>query len=58
MDFPLFVEEQEKRVIKMRKVVAVSWTDDHRIIEGAYVARFSNFVRFLIENPQKIVLYA
>jgi 2-oxoisovalerate dehydrogenase E2 component (dihydrolipoyl transacylase) len=34
-----------------RKVINVSFGCDHRVIDGATVARFSNYWKQLIENP-------
>jgi 2-oxoisovalerate dehydrogenase E2 component (dihydrolipoyl transacylase) len=33
------------------QVVCVSWTADHRVIDGATMARFSNTWKKYIENP-------
>lgn len=33
-------------------VMAVSWSGDHRVIDGATMARFSNHWKGLLENPQ------
>lgn len=32
-------------------IMNVSWSADHRVIDGATVARFSNTWKKLIENP-------
>eukprot|EP00808_Paulinella_micropora_P004496 g44395.t1 len=37
--------------LKPTKVVQVSWTADHRVIDGATVARFSNRIKDYVENP-------
>ncbi len=38
-------------------VMHVGWTADHRILDGATVARFSNEMKDLIENPEALALY-
>jgi len=37
-------------------VINVSWSADHRVLDGATVARFSNLMKDYIENPTKMVL--
>lgn len=37
-------------------VMNVSWSADHRIIDGATMARFSNLWRDYLENPASMVL--
>jgi len=38
-------------------VMAVSWSADHRIIDGATVARFSNDFKMYLENPSSMLLH-
>jgi 2-oxoisovalerate dehydrogenase E2 component (dihydrolipoyl transacylase) len=38
-----------------RRIVNVSWTADHRHVDGASVARFSNVFKDAVENPEKII---
>ncbi|KAF7626033.1 Dihydrolipoamide acetyltransferase component of pyruvate dehydrogenase complex [Meloidogyne graminicola] len=40
--------------LKNKRIVNICWAADHRIIDGATLARFSNRVKQLIENPQII----
>lgn len=51
---------EEARVIDgdivVRKVMGISVSFDHRIIDGAEVARFINTVRDYLENPGKILV--
>ena len=37
-----------------KRIFNVSWTADHRHVDGASVARFSNHFRDAIENPEKV----
>lgn len=38
-------------------VMNLSWTADHRALDGATVARFSNQVKAYLENPETMVLF-
>lgn len=38
-------------VVRPATVMNVSWSADHRVIDGATVARFSNHWKALVENP-------
>jgi len=38
-------------------VMHIAWTADHRILDGATVARFANEMKELIENPESLILY-
>ena len=37
-------------------VTHVSWSADHRVIDGAEVARFSNLWKSYVENPASMIL--
>lgn len=37
--------------VKPATIMNVSWSADHRVIDGATVARFSNKWKSLVENP-------
>lgn len=37
-----------------KRIFNVSWTADHRHVDGATVARFSNYFRDSVENPEKV----
>jgi 2-oxoisovalerate dehydrogenase E2 component (dihydrolipoyl transacylase) len=44
-----------KAVVKPTTIMNVSWTADHRVIDGATVARFSNDWKYLLENPSTML---
>ena len=37
-------------------IVNVSWSADHRVIEGATMARFSNLWKSYLENPASMMV--
>ena len=37
-------------------IMQVSWSADHRVIEGATMARFSNLWKSYLENPTSMIL--
>jgi len=51
--------EDKARVIDgkiiARKVMPISFTYDHRVLDGAEAARFMNDLRDLLENPDSLV---
>ncbi|HHU53858.1 MAG TPA: 2-oxo acid dehydrogenase subunit E2 [Clostridiaceae bacterium] len=46
---PIWNEEQEKFVAK--PLMTITGTFDHRVVDGAYGAKFLNMLRELLENP-------
>lgn len=42
-------------VLEPRRIMNISWTADHRHIDGATVARFSNVFKQHIENPETLI---
>jgi pyruvate dehydrogenase E2 component (dihydrolipoamide acetyltransferase) len=49
------VDEASER-IAVRKMVALSLTFDHRVVDGAPAARFLQRVKHLVEHPHRWVL--
>ncbi|VDI75798.1 lipoamide acyltransferase component of branched-chain alpha-keto acid dehydrogenase complex, mitochondrial-like [Mytilus galloprovincialis] len=48
--------DNDGNIVK-KNIMCVSWSADHRVIEGAYMARFSNLLKSFLENPGLIMLY-
>ncbi|KAK3585258.1 hypothetical protein CHS0354_006306 [Potamilus streckersoni] len=46
----------ENENVKKAHIMLVSWSADHRIIEGATMARFSNLWKSYLENPSLMLL--
>lgn len=44
--------------VKKSSIINVSWTADHRIIDGGTIARFSNSVKMYLENPALLIIDA
>ena len=41
--------------VTVRKMVSLTLTTDHRIINGAYASQFLNFIAEQLQNPQQLV---
>ncbi|CAK5080575.1 unnamed protein product [Meloidogyne enterolobii] len=48
---PYSDDPEEEYIHESKRVVNICWAADHRIIDGATLARFSNKVKQLCENP-------
>lgn len=53
---PRFANDREGAVVG-KLVMPVSWSADHRVIDGATVARFSQRWRRLLEEPSALLLH-
>jgi 2-oxoisovalerate dehydrogenase E2 component (dihydrolipoyl transacylase) len=51
---PRFESPDSDRVVA-QNLMAVSWAADHRVLDGATVARFSNQWKEYVENPDKML---
>lgn len=52
----IFTNSDSNMSVSFNKSINFCISADHRIIDGAYVAKFSEKLRHLIENPLKILL--
>lgn len=41
---------------KPTSILNVSWSADHRVVDGATVARFSNAWKGYLENPSSMIV--
>jgi 2-oxoisovalerate dehydrogenase E2 component (dihydrolipoyl transacylase) len=51
---PRPVNEDE---LEIRELITVSWSGDHRVIDGGTIARFNNHWKQLLENPTQMLLH-
>jgi 2-oxoisovalerate dehydrogenase E2 component (dihydrolipoyl transacylase) len=51
-DLPRFNSDNQ---IISRKIMSVSWSGDHRVIDGATIARFNNYWKAYLENPNTML---
>jgi 2-oxoisovalerate dehydrogenase E2 component (dihydrolipoyl transacylase) len=43
------------RIVEGRMKVGISWSADHRVVEGAELAAFVESWRAWVENPQRMI---
>jgi 2-oxoisovalerate dehydrogenase E2 component (dihydrolipoyl transacylase) len=47
----------DKGEVEARSIMQVSWSGDHRIIDGGTIARFSNLWKSYLENPSQMLMH-
>ncbi|WP_417347656.1 dihydrolipoyllysine-residue acetyltransferase [Ferrimonas sp.] len=47
----------DKGEVEARTIMQVSWSGDHRVIDGGTIARFCNLWKSLLENPAEMMLH-
>mmetsp|Transcript_47117 Transcript_47117/g.75491 ORF Transcript_47117/g.75491 Transcript_47117/m.75491 type:complete len:580 (+) Transcript_47117:778-2517(+) len=52
-----FPRYNDKSELFKASVMAISWSADHRVIDGATVARFSNEFKNYLENPSAMLMH-
>ena len=50
---PRFNEQDE---VEARSIMQVSWSGDHRVIDGGTIARFNNLWKSYLENPSAMMM--
>ncbi|WP_245961467.1 dihydrolipoyllysine-residue acetyltransferase [Thalassotalea euphylliae] len=50
---PRFNENGE---VEAREIMQISWSGDHRVIDGGTIARFTNAWKALLENPNQMLV--
>jgi len=43
--------------LEIRDIIQVSWSGDHRVLDGGTIARFCNDWKALLEQPQQMMLW-
>ena len=43
--------------VEARSIMQVSWSGDHRVIDGGTIARFNNLWKSLLENPSNMLMH-
>jgi 2-oxoisovalerate dehydrogenase E2 component (dihydrolipoyl transacylase) len=52
---PVLFLSSGNAVVKPVTIMNVSWSADHRVVDGATVAKFSNLWKFYLENPHAML---
>ena len=46
----------DKGEVEVRSIMQVSWSGDHRVIDGGTIARFNNLWKEYLEQPAKMMM--
>ena len=46
----------DKGEVEARQIMQVSWSGDHRIIDGGTIARFNNLWTQYLQNPSSMMM--
>jgi len=52
---PRFAPGSTSQIVPVR-IMPVSWSGDHRIVDGATIANFSNLWKRYLENPTAMLI--
>lgn len=44
-------------VLVKKHIMSVSWGGDHRVVDGAAIAEFSNYWKHLLEEPARLLMH-
>jgi 2-oxoisovalerate dehydrogenase E2 component (dihydrolipoyl transacylase) len=47
----------EQGIVEARSIMQVSWSGDHRIIDGGSIARFCNLWKSFLEKPSNMLVH-
>jgi 2-oxoisovalerate dehydrogenase E2 component (dihydrolipoyl transacylase) len=47
----------EKGIVEARSIMQISWSGDHRIIDGGNIARFCNLWKSFLEKPSNMLVH-
>lgn len=47
----------DKGEVEARSIMQVSWSGDHRVIDGGTIARFSNLWKSFLEDPRAMIMH-
>jgi 2-oxoisovalerate dehydrogenase E2 component (dihydrolipoyl transacylase) len=56
---PRYVPSRDGHAEQLVKqhIMSISWGGDHRVVDGAAIAEFSNFWKHLLEHPSRLLMH-